>query len=111
MNAIAEQEERPSAKAPADQAEAKARVEALYGLTIAVAQCIRLWPDAYHRRLLARAVADLSDELDFEDPYERIEELEAEPDLEDVLRDVRAAIKRDDVEHALLLIHYELGDY
>ena len=46
--------------------------------------------------------------LALDDPYDALDD---QPDLDAILRAIRDELKRGDVEHALLLIHYEIGDY
>ena len=43
-----------------------------------------------------------------DDPYDALDD---QPDLDGILRGIRDELKRGDVEHASLLIHYEIGDY
>jgi chromosome segregation ATPase len=59
---------------------------------------------------LEAEVADLENEVAYlEGNVEALED--DETDGAGLLRDIRAEIKRGDTEQALLLIHYELGDY
>lgn len=65
-------------------------------------------PDPVQNRAMRGAVADICNEAGLNDPYD---ELDDQPDHDAILRAIRDELKRGDLEHALLRIHYELGDY
>jgi hypothetical protein len=66
-------------------------------------------PDAALRKIITATWFNC-DAID--NPYDTIDELEDETKrLNNVLRDIRVSIRKSDLEHALLLIHYETGDW
>ncbi|TGQ41179.1 hypothetical protein [Mesorhizobium sp. M00.F.Ca.ET.216.01.1.1] len=83
-----------------------ARVNALDTATAALVAVIEQWPDDVHDQVMREIVRDLAYELVIDDPYDQ----DDDTDWPSLLRDIRADLKASDIEHALLLIHYELGD-
>ena len=68
--------------------------------------------DEKHKRWFKRLVFEISDRLNLDDPFDAADELDEEKDhFEATLRNVRKAIKQNDIEYAELLIHRETGDY
>lgn len=66
----------------------------------------------WQERILRRFVFEVTSALYLDDPYDTVDEVRAQGELLDtVLRQIRSDLKKGDIEHAQLLIHYELGDY
>jgi hypothetical protein len=95
-----------ASKADAEGA-SKARVKALDMATAALVAAVEQWPDLMHGRVVRKIMGDLAYVLAVDDPYDDHDDT----DWPELLRDIRADLKAGDTEHALLLIHYQLGDY
>jgi hypothetical protein len=61
-------------------------------------------------KLVRHFVWRVTDQLYFDDPYDAVDAQE-DDHFDNVLREIRSDLRKGDIEHVELLIHYELGDY